>query len=89
MKATGEGKVKGSAGGSAAQPGKAGEVRTPPASGNRKPGAAQPPGEEGQSERQGSGRQRLEPQDQPPAGVKDDANIAGEKDFELKPPGGA
>jgi hypothetical protein len=41
-----------------------------------------------QAERQGFERQRLEPQDQPPAGVLDDENLAGEKDFELKPPGG-
>jgi hypothetical protein len=42
----------------------------------------------GQAERQGFDRQRLEPQDQPPADVLDDENIAGEKDFELKPPVG-
>ena len=36
--------------------------------------------------REGIGRQRLVPQDRPPAPVLDDENIAGEKDFELKPP---
>jgi len=59
-----------------------------PASGGRSPGTAQSPHEQGQAEQQGFERQRFDPQDQPPAGVKDDANIAGEKDFELKPPGG-
>lgn len=44
------------------------------------------PPADGQAERQGFGRQRLEPQDHPPAGVLDDQNIAGEKDFELQPP---
>jgi len=42
----------------------------------------------GQGERQGFDRQRLDPQDTPPADVRDDQNLAGEKDFELKPPGG-
>lgn len=41
-----------------------------------------------QAERQGFDRQRLEPQDSPPADVLDDGNLAGEKDFELGPPGG-
>lgn len=36
--------------------------------------------------RGGLERPRLEPQDQPPADVLDDENIAGEKDFELQPP---
>jgi hypothetical protein len=36
--------------------------------------------------RQGFDRQRLEPQDGPPADVADRGNIAGEKDFELQPP---
>ena len=36
--------------------------------------------------RQSLERPRLEPQDQPPADVLDDENIAGEKDFELRPP---
>lgn len=40
----------------------------------------------GQGERQGFDRQRLDPQDTPPAAVRDDQNLAGEKDFELKPP---
>ena len=39
-----------------------------------------------QSGRQNSDRQRTAPQDQPPADVLDDANIAGDKDFELQPP---
>jgi hypothetical protein len=41
----------------------------------------------GQGERQGFDRQRLEPQDTPPADVRDDQNVAGDKDFELGPPG--
>jgi hypothetical protein len=35
--------------------------------------------------RKGFDRQRLVPQDEPPADVLDDGNIAGEKDFELGP----
>ena len=42
-------------------------------------------GQGGQGQQQGSDRQRLEPQDQPPADVLDDENIAGDKDFELRP----
>ena len=45
-------------------------------------------GGKGQGERQGFDRQRLDPQDSPPAEVLDDENVAGDKDFELKPPGG-
>lgn len=41
----------------------------------------------GQAERQGFDRQRFDPQDHPPAEVLDHDNIAGEKDFELQPPG--
>lgn len=49
------------------------------------------PGEDGsgkvdQAARQGFERQRVEPQDTPPADVRDDGNIAGDKDFELQPP---
>jgi len=44
------------------------------------------PGQPDQASRQGFGRQRDEPQDQPAAGVLDDQNIAGDKDFELQPP---
>ena len=40
----------------------------------------------GQGERQGFDRQRLDPQDTPPAQTRDDQNLAGDKDFELKPP---
>ena len=36
--------------------------------------------------RQGFDRQRLVPQDERPADVLDDENIAGEKDFEPAPP---
>jgi hypothetical protein len=43
-----------------------------------------PPGRpEDQAERQGFDRQRLDPQDRPPADVIDRGNLAGEKDFEL------
>ena len=34
---------------------------------------------------QGFDRQRLDPQDHPPADVLDDGNLAGEKDFEIGP----
>jgi len=44
------------------------------------------PGQPDQASRQGFGRQRDEPQDQPPADVLDNQNIAGDKDFELQPP---
>ena len=48
------------------------------------PGA--PSGPPDQASRQGFGRQRVVPQDQPAADVRDDENIAGDKDFELQPP---
>jgi hypothetical protein len=48
-------------------------------------GGPQPEDREDQAERQGFDRQRLEPQDQPPADVLDRGNLAGEKDFELGP----
>jgi hypothetical protein len=62
--------------------------------GQHRPGGPEDQGREGQgragqggpAQRQGYDRQRLEPQDQPPADVLDDENIAGEKDFELRPP---
>ena len=45
-----------------------------------------PPGRpEDQAERQGFDRQRLDPQDRPPAEVLDRGNLAGAKDFELGP----
>jgi hypothetical protein len=44
------------------------------------------PGQPDQASRQGYGRQRDVPQDGPPADVRDDQNIAGDKDFELQPP---
>jgi hypothetical protein len=50
-------------------------------------GGSQPAAPEDQAERQGFGRQRLDPQDQPPADVRDRENVAGEKDFELGPGG--
>ena len=37
---------------------------------------------------QGFDRQRLDPQDHPPADVLDDGNLAGEKDFEIGPGSG-
>lgn len=48
-------------------------------------GGPRPEDREDQAERQGFDRQRLEPQDQPPADVKDRDNLAGDKDFELGP----
>jgi hypothetical protein len=39
-----------------------------------------------QEEQTGLDRRRLEPQDHPPAKVLDEQNIAGERDFELRPP---
>ena len=39
-----------------------------------------------QEEQKGLDRRRLEPQDHPPAKVLDEQNIAGERDFELRPP---
>lgn len=48
-------------------------------------GGSQPAAPEDQAERQGFDRQRLDPQDQPPATVRDRDNLAGEKDFELGP----
>jgi hypothetical protein len=41
-----------------------------------------------QAARQNLGRERLVPQDGPPAQAVDRANIAGDKDFELGPPAG-
>ena len=51
------------------------------------PGASRP-GEDRKADpaaRPTSG-ERLDPLDQPPADVLDDENLAGEKDFELRPP---
>ncbi len=48
-------------------------------------GGSQPAAPEDQAERQGFDRQRLDPQDQPPAEVRDRGNLAGDKDFELGP----
>jgi hypothetical protein len=48
-------------------------------------GGPQPEDRKDQAERQGFDRQRLEPQDQPPAEILDRGNLAGEKDFELGP----
>jgi hypothetical protein len=48
-------------------------------------GGPQPGQEEDQAERQGFDRQRLDPQDAPPADVRDRENLAGDKDFELGP----
>ena len=62
-----------------------------------RPGAAGTPakgpgmdgqGDADQAARQGFERQRLEPQDTPPADARDSENLAGEKDFELRPPPG-
>jgi len=50
-------------------------------------GGSQPVAPQDQAERQGFDRQRLDPQDQPPAKVRDRGNLAGEKDFELGPGG--
>jgi hypothetical protein len=50
-------------------------------------GGSQPEAPQDQAERQGFDRQRLNPQDQPPAEVRDRGNLAGEKDFELGPGG--
>ena len=47
------------------------------------PGASMPPDP---VSRQGFDRQRLVPQDERPADVLDDENIAGEKDIEPAPP---
>ncbi len=49
----------------------------------RRPPAQRPPDPVA---RQGFDRQRLVPQDERPADVLDDENIAGEKDFEPAPP---
>jgi hypothetical protein len=48
-------------------------------------GGPQPGSREDQAERQGFDRQRLDPQDVPPADVRDRENLAGDKDFELGP----
>jgi hypothetical protein len=61
--------------------GRAGKARSEPANS----GAPQPKRDEDQAERQGFERQRLDPQDHPPAEVLDRGNLAGEKDFELGP----
>ncbi|NLD54467.1 MAG: hypothetical protein GX652_07385 [Burkholderiaceae bacterium] len=53
-------------------------IEPPPA-----PGASKPPDP---VSRQGFDRQRLVPQDERPADVLDDENIAGEKDIEPAPP---
>ena len=50
-------------------------------------GGSQPAAPQDQAGRQGFDRQRLDPQDQPPAEVRDRDNVAGEKDFELGPGG--
>jgi hypothetical protein len=62
-------------------PGRTGAAGTP----SKGPGLDEP-GKVDQAARQGFGRQRVEPQDTPPADVRDNDNIAGEKDFELQPP---
>ena len=61
--------------------GRAGKARGEPADF----GGAQSEGAEDQAQRQGFDRQRLDPQDQPPATERDRGNLAGEKDFELGP----
>jgi hypothetical protein len=73
--ATGKGPAKGSV---ATQRG-GDKVRSEPAD-----FGGPPPGRrEDQAERQGFDRQRLDPQDRPPADVIDRGNLAGDKDFEL------
>jgi hypothetical protein len=67
--------------GSPPVPSRTGAAGTP----SKGPGLDEP-GEVDQAARQGFDRQRVEPQDTPPADVKDDGNIAGNKDFELQPP---
>ena len=84
---TGEGKGSATKGGAASKaPAKGSvarqrggdKVRSEPADFGGPPGRP-----EDQAERQGFDRQRLDPQDRPPADVIDRNNLAGEKDFEL------
>ena len=76
-----------SAGAQQPLPGKRGKVGSPADGGHGRAGDPAVRGR-GQGQRQGFDRQRLDPQDTPPADVRDDENLAGNKDFELGPPRG-
>ncbi len=85
---TGEGKGSGTKGSAAGKAPVKGSVATQRGGDKVRGGPADfggpPPGRaEDQAERQGFDRQRLDPQDRPPADVIDRGNLAGEKDFEL------